>query len=217
MAKNVVCAADGKEMSMKNLPSNFNRGNSRGFSLLELMIVVGIIFILAALSVPRMMSQVNAIRLRYSATDLSGLLQRARMEAVRKNRYYSLQNVAGTPQMEQVIDENSAVVTSIPPAQMGQNVTVLFGSGSGAPGEAAFITSLGFTSIASSAAVPSFNARGLPCVPAAQTCYPLAGQGFAFFLSNTIATGTVGWAAVTVTPSGRCKVWTYDGATWVQQ
>jgi Tfp pilus assembly protein FimT len=202
---------------MRNLSAQFNRGNARGFSLLELMIVVGIIFVLGVVAVPRMLTQVYAVQLRYSATDLSGLLQRARMEAVRKNAYYSLQTVAGTPEMERVIDLNGAVVAAIPPAQMGQNVTLFFGSGSGAPGEAAFITSLGFTSIASSTAAPSFNARGLPCVPAALTCYPLAGQGFAFFLSKTIAVGSVQWAAVAVTPSGRCKVWTYDGANWVQQ
>ena len=183
---------------------------------MELMIVVSIILILAAVTVPTVMTQVYSIRLRYSATDLSGLLQRARMEAVRKNAYYTLQTVAGTPQMAQVVDKNLAVVTTIPPVQMGQNVTVFFGSGSGAPNESAFITSLAFTT-ASSTSAPSFNARGLPCVAAALTCYPVAGQGFAYFLSGPSSAGAVAWVAVTVTPSGRCQVWAYDGTNWNQQ
>lgn len=206
------CRRTALPMELKNMASK----QSRGFSLLELMIVVCIILVLAAVTVPTVMTQVYAIRLRYSATDLSGLLQRARMEAVRKNAYYSLQTVAGTPQMAQVIDKNLAVVTTIPPVQMGQNVTVFFGAGSGAPNEGPFLTSLGFTA-ASSTSVPSFNARGLPCVAAAQTCYPAAGQGFAFFLSGASSASSVGWVAVTVTPSGRCQVWAYNGTSWNQQ
>jgi type II secretory pathway pseudopilin PulG len=193
--------------------------NNRGFSLLEMAIVVCIIFIVVALAVPTLMTQVRAIRIQYSATDLSGLLQRARIEAVRKNSFYSIQNVAGAPAMEQVVDKNQAVVTTIPPAQMGQSVNVFFGTGSGAPNEAAFVTGLNYAVAAAAAGLPSFNARGLPCInTGAATCTRVVGQGYVFFLSGTSAgSGNLGWGAVAVSPSGRVTVWSYTGTTWIQR
>lgn len=191
----------------------------RGFTLLELVAAVAVIFVLAVLAVPTLLTQVYTIRIRYSATDLSGELQRIRMEAVRKNSFYSLQFVAGTPQMIQVVDKNGTVVTSIPPAVMGTSVTASFGTGSGAPGESAFVSTLNFAPASSSLGLASFNSRGLPCMPVAgPACSVAAGQGFVFFLSGpNSAGGTLGWSAVVVTPSGRCQVWAYDGSNWTQQ
>lgn len=190
-----------------------------GFSLLEMMVAATIIFILAALTVPTLMTHIYAIKVRYSATNLSGLLQRARMEAVRKNAFYSVQATGGHPLIEQVVDKNANVVTSIPPAVLGNGVAVIFGAGSGAPNEGVFLASLNFPTAAGAAGQPSFNARGLPCVATgAPTCTVTPGQGLVFFLSGTSAAGgAVGWTALAVTPSGRCQVWAYDGANWIQQ
>src|ERR1700692_433173 len=66
----------------------------QGFTLLELLIVLAVIMVLGALAVPKMVSVVNDISLRYVATDLSGLLQSARIQAVRTNVPYSV--MAGT-------------------------------------------------------------------------------------------------------------------------
>jgi prepilin-type N-terminal cleavage/methylation domain-containing protein len=197
------------------------RRSHGGFSLLEMTLVVAIILVLAAISVPKLVTVVDFIRVRYSATDVSGALQRARMEAVRKNTFYSLQYVAGPPAMEQVVDKNQLpAVPTIPPAVMGSSVGVFYGTGSGAPGEAAFVASLNFPVGVALAAtgLPSFNARGLPCVPVGVvSCTPVTGQGFVFFLSGAAPSGTLDWAAVAVTPSGRCEVFAYDGTNWNQQ
>jgi len=186
---------------------------------LELAIVVTIIIILAALAVPFMVTQVNSIRIHYSATDLSGLLQRARIEAVRRNTFYSIQEVVGNPNIERVVDKNLAAVGTIPPAQMGQSVNVFYGTGSGAPAEAAFVASLNYTVAAAGAGLPSFNARGLPCINSgAATCPMVPGQGYIFFVSGTSAgNGAQGWAAVVITPSGRVEVWSYTGSAWTQR
>ena len=197
------------------------RRRNGGFSLLEMMIAVSIIFILAALAVPTLMTQVYAVRIQYSARDLSGLLQRARMEAVRKNSFFSLQYVSGTPEEAQVLDKNSAVVTTIPPAVFGQGVTGSYGLGGGAPAQTTLMTALQFAAATPGVnTLPSFNARGLPCIATtgAATCVQTLGQGFIFFLSGTSgSSGSVGWAAVAVTPSGRCEVFSWDGGNWNQQ
>src|SRR5437660_8934010 len=63
----------------------------RGFSLLEMVVSVAILMILMAISAPYLMNAVYAMRLRYTAVDLSGLMQKARIDAVRKNTFYSIQ------------------------------------------------------------------------------------------------------------------------------
>jgi len=196
------------------------RRGDRGFSLLEMTVVAGMIFILAALTVPTLMTQVRAIRIQYSARDVSGLLQRIRMEAVRKNSFYSLNYVAGNPNLVQVMDKNQAVVTSIPPAVLGNSVTSSYGLGGPAPAQGTLMGTLNFTAAAVGVNdLPSFDARGLPCVATTgvATCRSL-GQGFVFFLAGTSgSSGSVGWAAVAVTPSGRCELFTWDGTNWNQQ
>lgn len=184
-----------------------------------MLTAVCIIFILAALAVPAMLTQVYTIRIRYSATDLSNLLQAARMEGVRKNTFYSVQSSGASPVLEQVVDKNGVVVTTIPQTAMASNVNVFFGTGSGAPGEGTLVTTLNFTPASAASGLPSFNSRGLPCIPVGGTTCPVtAGQGFVFFLSRTTGTGGSNvWSAVAVTPSGRCQVWAYDGTNWIQQ
>ena len=53
----------------------------RGFSLLEMVVSVAILMILMAISAPYLMNAVYAMRLRYTAVDLSGLMQKARIDA----------------------------------------------------------------------------------------------------------------------------------------
>ena len=64
----------------------------QGFSLIEMMIVLAVLMILAAITVPRVLNIVSDVNLRYAATNFGGLLQSARMQAVRKNTYYSVQS-----------------------------------------------------------------------------------------------------------------------------
>lgn len=188
-----------------------------GFSLTELMIAVAILMVFMAIFPPVLMNVTASIQLRYSATDLSGLIQKARIEAVRKNTFYSIEQ--GTITSNSAVyfadlQKNDTLAQGDPLVQMGNNVSVTFGSGSGAPQETAFIASFGFP-VDASGVLPKFNARGLPCLPnVANTLCPQSGQGFVYFLSRPNTFGTK-WAAVVVTPSGRVQAWSYNG-NWTQ-
>jgi prepilin-type N-terminal cleavage/methylation domain-containing protein len=201
--------------------------NDRGFSLLELVIVVAILVTLAAITVPRVMNAASDIKLRYFATNYSGLLQTARMQAVRKNAPYWVQptTLASGETGYYVHFEGNAYVAGDPILPVDSQVTIHPGSGSGAPNESTFTsgtssTGLSFTVNTASADPPAFNARGLPCigVVGTYTCPYTSGQGFVVFLSKSSATGNINWAAVAITPSGHMQVWTCDGSgNWIQR
>jgi type II secretory pathway pseudopilin PulG len=199
------------------LDSNTQK-KTQGFSLLELMIVLSVMMILGALAVPRMISTVNDIKLRYVASDLSGLLQSARIQAVRTNTFYSVQAGVQAGQPIYYIDKPTVAYTvgdrlvPVDPA-----VVITQGSGSGAPNETAFLTSLNFV-VDPAADPPSFSARGLPCIGVLNACNQVAGQGFVMFITRAVVAGNIPWLAVVVNPSGHIQIWSCDSSgSWIQR
>jgi prepilin-type N-terminal cleavage/methylation domain-containing protein len=194
---------------------------SQGFSLIELMLVVAVVIILAALTVPHMLNIVSDISLRYVAQDFGGLVQSARIQAVRKNTFYTIQQgtlPAGTPVYYIDIPKAGVYTNGDPVLPLSASVTIHPGTGSGAPNETAFIASLTNFTVNPGIDPPSFNARGLPCVAALNSCPQTPGQGFVVFMSKATITGNVPWAAVVINASGHVQFWTSDvNGTWIQR
>src|SRR6185436_9644065 len=65
------------------------KGFRHGFSLIELLIVLGIILALIAIGVPSMATIISNARLSGGVTNLSGLLQNCRMIAIKENKVKS--------------------------------------------------------------------------------------------------------------------------------
>ncbi len=190
----------------------------RGFSLFELLIAVVVILTLAGMAIPVTLSTMNNVKLRSEAVDFAGLVQSARIQAVKRNTFYTIVPNSNTGNdIAYFVDyQGDGNYQPGEPVVQWRTVTVFAGTGSGAPDETAFIANLGF---GMNAGFPVMDARGLPCVPnnTSHTCPEVAGNGFVVFFSipNTFA-GT-NWAALVVTPSGRAQTWNYDGTNWTQQ
>jgi hypothetical protein len=56
-----------------------------------------------------------------------------------------------------------------------------------------------------------YSPRGLPCSYASSTCATPAGGYFVYYLTDTASNGSLGWAAIVVTRTGRSKVLTWNG------
>ena len=192
---------------------------TQGFSLLELMLVVTVIAILAALTVPKVVTAVNDIKLRYVATDISGLLQSARIQSVKSNSFYSIQAGAlpsGT-RIYYIGKPTVAYVPGNPFVPIDPAVTITQGPATAAPNSGAFLAGLNFV-VDPAADPPSFSARGLPCIGAVNACPQTPGQGFVMFMSRAAITGNIPWLAVVVNPSAHIQIWSCDSnGNWIQR
>ncbi|MDP9263251.1 MAG: prepilin-type N-terminal cleavage/methylation domain-containing protein [Acidobacteriota bacterium] len=204
------------------------RNKHSGFSLVELLVVIAIIMVVAAIATPSIMNTMDGIRLRGAASEVAGIMQECRQRAVRNNRYYTVKPAVVTGARAAYVDLNyndafdGGAPAPEPIIQFPQSVSVVNG---GAPNTANLIGPCCTTFTPQAAGIlPSFNSRGLPCVGAANP--PPANSlcnirdaggntvGFVYYVNQTRAFGAVGWAAVSVTPAGRIRVWTYSGANW---
>lgn len=210
--------------------------HTRGFSLLELMIVVAIMLVVAAYAIPTWMTSFKLARIRGAQTAYAGLLQLARTRAINDDRYYSvyIKAAAGTsPQMAYVdiypqnvngTSGNGAggSFVSGPPADPMvtlSNEAVPQSAGS-APNTANLYTL--FCSSCANAIIkntpPTWGPDGLPCTPITSAggtglvCNSAGGPiaYVTFFQSSTNGE----WDAVTISPAGRIKTWYYTGAVW---
>src|SRR2546429_2129357 len=154
---------------------NAARKCNPGFSLIELLIVVAISMIAAAMALPLVSNAVNQVHLSSSATDYANLLQMARMRAVRDDTYYQIQTgtLAGDPIAYVDINKNGSYDNGEPMMLFASGVTYKAYSAGPAVAnlKAQFLPSgpVAQGSLQSSA-IPIFGPRGLPCVVSGSAC-----------------------------------------------
>ena len=189
-----------------------------GFSAVEMITVVAIILIVAAIAMVGVQRAVRTVRLYGSGTDYSNLLQNARMRAVKDDKYYTVRtDTTVTPPIAYVdINGSGTYDLGEPQTPFRPNTTPAgFGAGPAVGSlKTQFLppTPSAQASVAAGGGPPTFGPRGLPCTPVANTCPYLTPTSFITFIQDTNG----GWAAVTVTPAGRVRQWRYDtsGNSW---
>jgi prepilin-type N-terminal cleavage/methylation domain-containing protein len=211
----------------------------RGFSLIELCVVVALVLVALATTVPLMMTTIGYIHLEQAAIAYAGLLQRTRLQAVQDNRYYAVYvQTAGGMQMAYAdvnpklpdgtsghgSPANGGFYDAGPPndpmVQLSTEANIQ--PEAVAPSTAALHTN--FCSSCVAAGTPMLNTApvwgpdGLPCQPKPSiggvgTVCNAAGGPVAY-ITYLQSTANQAWQAVTLAPAGRVQVWTYSGGTW---
>lgn len=200
--------------------SSIGRDRMDGFSLIELLIVVLVVMVVAAIAIPNVLLAVSNIRLRASAGDLAGLMQQARILAAKNNATYDI--LYGTRNGAQIayvdLNGNGSFDAGEPLMEFSGTTVPASGapSGSGQPSAYVLPGDTGSGSYDNTKTL-GYTGRGLPCnydattTPA--TCSTPAATYFVYYLTDT-RVGGAGWAAVVVTKGGRTKIVTWNGGAW---
>jgi prepilin-type N-terminal cleavage/methylation domain-containing protein len=197
------------------------QGRARGFSLIELLIVVFIVLVIGAIVIPNVLLAVTNLKLRASASDLSGLMQQARILAAKNNATYAI--LYGTRNGAQIayvdLNGNGAYDVGEPLVEFSGTTVPAAGAPSGGGGQPPAYVLAGDTGAGSydNTSTLGFTGRGLPCkydtTTTPPTCSTPPALYFVYYLTDTRTTQP-GWAGIVVTKSGRCKIVMWNGAAW---
>jgi len=196
-----------------------SRGNaaSKGFSLLEIVIVMAVMLCLAGVAFPIFTKISYNVRLKSAAVNLSGLMQQARILAARQNAVYTvvIPNSGGQACID--LNRDGACQSGEPVITFNSNVTPAAAAPNGSGGTPTAYVLSGDTGTGTpydNATTLGYSARGLPCAYVSSTCSTPSTTYFVYYLTDVRPDGTTGWAAVVVTRTGRTKSYTWNGASW---
>ncbi len=188
-----------------------------GFSLLEIVIVLAVALIMAAIAVPVFLTASYNIRLKSAASNLSGFLQQARIQAARRNAIYPIRyrSVAGAEEVWVDLNGNGLWDPLEPVLAFSPSITPAPGAPNGAGGTPTPYVLVGDTAGVTydNATTLGYSSRGLPCAWAPGVCVTPAAGYFVYYLKDQ-RPASIGWAAVIVTRGGRTKTAVWNGAAW---
>ena len=93
-------------MSARAMRNQARRSGGDGFSLIELLVVIGVILIMSAIAVPNLIKYTRNYQIRAAASELANEIQRARATAVMKNVRYGVVLVLQSPNTYQFVIED---------------------------------------------------------------------------------------------------------------
>jgi prepilin-type N-terminal cleavage/methylation domain-containing protein len=186
----------------------------RGFSLLEILVVVSVILIITGITVPIVNRSVLVYRLANAASQVNSNIKTARFEAIRTDTQVNWQITKGGNTTTMFVDPGRAGVynATVRAVILNTNVNVI--AAAGVPNTAGLAAGVGvaaITAVNPANTAITFDARGAVSIPAVPAAY-------AVYLSDTPNGGAAAnYRAVILLPSGIMQIWmaASDGA-WSQ-
>ena len=180
------------------------------------MIVIAISITLAAFAAPSFLRVYYNMRLKSAASNLSGLMQQARIQAARQNRVFTIGYRLGVVPQQAFIDfnNNNNWDPGEPIITFNQSIAMAGGApaGAGAPPPYVLVGDTAGVTFDNTATL-GYSQRGLPCSYAAALC-PTPAPGYFVYYIQDQRPNSVGWGGVVVTRSGRTKPIIWNGVAW---
>lgn len=189
----------------------------RGFTIVELVIVLAVIMIVTAISVPSFLRIIRIYRLNDAATQVAGIMKFTRYEAIRRNvgpglgvggalRTQILQGAAGT---NIFTDSNYSGTVQSTETQILLTGNVNLVSAATPPNTAGLAAAVGvaaLTNVSITNGTVAFDQRGAVTPAAVNVLY----------IGNP-AVPNLGYRAVVLLPSGSVQIWATDSSgIWSQ-
>jgi prepilin-type N-terminal cleavage/methylation domain-containing protein len=193
-----------------------------GFTLLELLIVLGIALVISAFAIPTMVTTLDSFKLRGAMGNASNIEQRCRSQAIKSDASQRLHfaTVGGRVVLFVTTSTDAAVAPLTTDKQLSAQVWLPTQfSIPGVPAGAGAPTLLTGTIMWNTTLVPNvnvdpyFNSRGLPCLPDPVTGVCNATTGFVYYFKYT-GSGSSKWTATSISPAGRMESWFWNGVGW---
>lgn len=190
------------------------RRATAGFSMVELVVSIGVMLVLTALAIPSLMRSMRAYQLNSAAASVSDMLKFTRFEAVRKNTQINFLMQANGPGWMVGTDSNKS--GALDPTEKQQSIAgypTLLPDGI-APSPTAIRAALGGIAL-----VPMSGANGAVTFDARGAVRQgingaIAGNPYVFYVGNANDPDS-GYRAVVLLPSGSTQVWTApQGGPW---
>lgn len=143
------------------------RVRERGFTMVELMMVLGIIGIMVAIAVPNIMEYLRTARIRAAANDVSAALQEARQKAIGRNARYGVVLVTRSNREYQWIVEDDMIPPIVSATRGALSDLIQLGfTGQGQAGRAlALPTDVTFDTTGATNYFVRFDSFGRACDP----------------------------------------------------
>jgi len=189
------------------------RDRTRGFTIVELVVVMAVIMIISAVALPSFMRAYRTYQLDDAATQVAGILKFTRYEAIRVNvpaatplKAQILQSAAGTYVFADS-NNNGTVQGTEKQILFSQNVILV--SAATPPNTAGLATAVGvaaLTNVSITNGSVAFDQRGAVTPAAVNVLY-----------IGNLSLPNLGDRAVIVLPSGAIQIWTTDSSgNWRQ-
>jgi len=189
------------------------RSRTRGFTIVELLVSLAIIFIIAAVALPGFMRAYRDYQLSNKASEVAGILKFTRFEAIRRNMLMACNTKQAGANWNVWTDTTTGGTVAATDHQILITGGVTLLPASSVPSTAAIASALGVTSLTALSggnASVQLDSRGAVYFGAAGTTV------YAFYLGNP-SDPSSGYRAVILLPSGVTQVWRSSAAgNWHQ-
>ena len=167
-----------------------SRGNAAtdGFTVTEIIVVLAVILCLSGIAFPIFSKISYNIRLKSAATNISGLMQQARIQAARQNAVYTIAIPTAGGQACIDLNRDGTCQSTEPVVRFNSNITPATGAPNGTGGTPTAYVLAGDTGTTNydNATTLGYSARGLPCayISSTSTCSTPAAGYFVYYLRD---------------------------------